>query len=56
MFEFTGKIKDISFDYRGNTAYITLIVDQKKSACDCYDKLTNEECLDVKIDKQREKR
>ena len=56
MFEFTGKIKDISFDYSGNTAYITLIVDQKKSACDCYDKLKNEECLDVKIDKHREKR
>jgi hypothetical protein len=56
MFEFIGKLKDISFDLKGNNAYITICVEQKNSACNCYEKLHEEKALDIKISKHKEKR
>ena len=56
MYELTGTIKDIAVDFRGQKAYLTLTVDQKRSAINCYDDLHVEEKLSFKIDKYREKR
>ena len=56
MFELTGTIKDVSVDFRGKNAYLTLSIEQKQSAINCYDDLHLEEKLSFKIDKYREKR
>lgn len=56
MYELTGTIKDISVAFRGKDAYLTLSIDQKQSAINCYDDLHLEEKLSFKIDKYKEKR
>ena len=56
MYELTGTIKDVSVDFKGKNAYLTLTIDQKRSAINCYDDLHLEEKLTFKIDKYREKR
>lgn len=56
MYELNGTIKDISVDFRGNKAFLTLSINQKQSAINCYDELHLSEKLSIKIDKYREKR
>ena len=56
MYELSGTIKDVSVDFRGKNAYLTLSIDQKQSAINCYDDLHVEEKLSFKIDKYKEKR
>lgn len=56
MYDLTGTIKDISVDFRGNKAFLTLTVDQKEAALSCYDVFHLEKKLSFKIDKFREKR
>lgn len=56
MFELTGKIKDLNIDYRTGETLLTLSVDQKKSAMNCFDELNGADKLSLKIDKHREKR
>lgn len=56
MYELRGTIKDLNIDYKTGKALLTLAVDQKQSAMNCYDELTGADRLSIKIDKYREKR
>lgn len=56
MWELTGTIKDVSVDYRSNRAFLTLSIDQKQAAIDCFDNLHLAEKLTFKIDKYSKKR
>ena len=56
MYELRGAIKELNIDYKTGKALLTLAVDQKQSAMNCYDELNGTETLSVKIDKYREKR
>ena len=52
----TGKIADMSLDFRSGKAKLTLELNEKQSAMNLYDELHECEKLSVKIDKHREKR
>jgi hypothetical protein len=56
MFEFTGSIKDVYVDFRGNKAFLTFAIDQKQFAIDCYDNLHHCEKVAIKVDRHRKKR
>lgn len=56
MYELRGAIKELNIDYRTGKALLTLAVDQKQSAMNCYDELNGADRLSIKIDKYREKR
>lgn len=56
MYELNGTIQGVSADYLTGNTLLTLAIDQKQSALNCYDDLHLEEKLDFKIDKHREKR
>ena len=56
MYELSGKIQGVSVDYQTGKALLTLAVEQKQSAINCYDELHLEERLSFKIDKYRKKR
>lgn len=56
MYELSGQIKDLSFDFRTGKANLTLSINEKQSAMDMYDELNGAEKLSIKIDKYREKR
>lgn len=56
MYELNGAIKELNIDYRTGKALLTLAINQKQSAMNCYDELNGTETLSVKIDKYREKR
>lgn len=56
MYELSGTIQNVSVDYQTGNALLTLSVNQKQSAINCFDELHLEEKLSFKIDKHREKR
>ena len=56
MHEFTGTITDIRADMFNGDVYIVLRANEKQSALACYNELTNEEKLSIKIAKYRERR
>lgn len=56
MYELNGNIKGFYIDYLTGNATLTLEIEQKRSATNCYDELHNTEKLSIKIDKYREKR
>ena len=56
MYELTGNVQNLAIDFKTQKAVLTLIIDQKKDAVDCYDELRDVEKIAVKIDKYREKR
>ena len=56
MYELNGAIKDLNIDYKTGKALLTLAVNQKQSAMNCYDELNGADRLSIKIDKYREKR
>lgn len=56
MYELTGTIKDFSLDYRSGNATLTLSINEKQSAMNCFDELNGVEKLSVKIEKYRERR
>jgi hypothetical protein len=56
MYDLSGAIKDFSLDYRTGNAVLTLSINQKQSAMNCFDELNGVEKLSVKIDRYREKR
>lgn len=56
MYELNGTIKGISTDYQTGQALLTLAINQKQPAFNCFDELQNAEKLSIKIDKYREKR
>ena len=56
MHELTGHIKDVSINYLGRSANLTLSIDNVHSATNCYDELHECEKLSIKIGKYRNKR
>lgn len=56
MYELNGNIKELNIDYRTGNALLTISVNQKQSAINCYDELHGADKLTIKIDKHREKR
>lgn len=56
MYELNGTIQGVSVDYGTGKALLTLSINQKQSALNCYDELHLDEKLSIKIDKYREKR
>lgn len=56
MYELSGTIKELNIDYQTGKALLTLAVNQKQSAINCFDELHGVEKLSIKIDKHREKR
>lgn len=56
MYELTGRIKDVSIDYRSNKAFLTFAINRKRTALNCYDDLHLEEKLSLKVEKYKEKR
>ena len=56
MYELSGKIKELNIDYRTGVSLLTLAVNEKQSAMNCFDELNGADKLSIKIDKYREKR
>jgi hypothetical protein len=56
MYDLSGKIKELNIDYRTGEALLTLAVNEKRSAMNCFDELNGADKLAIKIDKHREKR
>lgn len=51
-----GSIKDLSLDFKTNTANLTLSISNRNAAMQAYDDLKDIEKLDIEIKKYREKR
>lgn len=56
MYELNGTIKELNIDYQTSKTLLTLSVNQKQAAINCFDELKDVEKVDIKIDKHREKR
>lgn len=56
MYELTGKIADLSLDFRTGKAKLTLELNEKQAAMDMYDEFHEAEKLSIKICKYRQKR
>lgn len=56
MFELTGNIKELSIDFETGEAMLTLTINEKQQAINCYDSFPKSEKMSFKIDKYREKR
>lgn len=56
MYELHGTIKGVSVDYLTGDTLLTLSINHKQAAINCYDDLHLAEKLSIKIDKHREKR
>lgn len=56
MYELSGRIKDLSFDFRSQTPTLTLSINEKNDAMALFDDLHEADKLSIKIDKYREKR
>lgn len=56
MYELNGTIKELNIDFLTGKALLTLSVNQKQSAINCWDELHGAEKVAIKIDKHREKR
>lgn len=56
MYELTGKIADMSLDFRTGKAKLTLELNEKKAAMDLFDDLHQCEKLSIEIKKYRNKR
>lgn len=56
MYELSGKIADMSLDFKTGRAKLTLELNEKQTAMNMYDELSRCEKLSIKIGKHREKR
>lgn len=56
MYELDGTIKELNIDYQTGKALLTLSVNQKQSAINCYDELKSEEKLTFNIERYTESR
>lgn len=56
MFNLTGTIQNIALDFNTGKPLLTLLINEKKDAGDCFDNLHGAEKIAVKIDKYRVKR
>lgn len=55
-FELTGSIKDMSFSCNGDTAFITLSVDNRRNAIEAYNSLYLKDKVSIQLDVYRKKR
>lgn len=56
MWELTGKIADMTLDFRSGKAKLLLELNERQSSMDMFDELNQCEKLKIKIDKHRERR
>lgn len=56
MYELTGTIKEFNIDYQTGKPLLTLAVNQKQSAINCWDELKSKEKLTFKIGRYTESR
>ena len=56
MYELTGKLKDLSIDYKSSKGNLTISINEKVELINCFDKLSQCDKVTIKIDKHREKR
>lgn len=56
MYELSGSIKDFTIDFKTGKPKLTLELNEKQDAMDCYDDLHEAEKLSIKISKYRKKR
>lgn len=56
MCELTGKLKELSVDFRTGKASLILSVNEKQIAMNLFDQLSQEEKVSISISKHREKR
>jgi hypothetical protein len=56
MFEFTGYIKDLVFDYFSGKTLLTFAINEHENARECYDQLKEPGDLVIRVDKRRKKR
>ena len=56
MYELNGNIKELNIDFLTGKALLTLAVNQKQSAINCWDELKNRDKLTFKIGKYTESR
>lgn len=56
MYELSGNIKELNIDYQTGNALLTLAVNQKQSAINCWDELHSKEKLSFKIGRYTESR
>ena len=56
MYELSGAIQGVSVDYKTGDAILTLSLNQKQQALNCFDELHTEEKLSIRIDRFKEKR
>lgn len=56
MYELSGKVQNLAFDFKSGKAVLTLLIDQKNDAGKMFDELHDVEKIAVKIDKYRLKR
>lgn len=54
--DLTGRIKELSLDFRSQTPILTLSINEKNDVMALYDELHEADKLSIKIDKYREKR
>lgn len=56
MWDFTGKIRDLSTEFRSGAAVLTLVINEVQSIADCFDELNGCEKLTIRLDRWRKKR
>lgn len=56
MYELSGQVQNLAFDFKTGKAVLTLLINEKNDAGRCFDELHEVEKIAVKIDKHREKR
>lgn len=56
MYELTGSVKGVSFDYLTGKPMVTLELNEKQTALDMVDALSGAEKLSLKVDKYRKRR
>lgn len=56
MYELTGRVQNLALDFNTGKPLLTLLINEKRDAGACFDKLHDAEKIAVKIDKYREKR
>jgi hypothetical protein len=56
MHELTGNIQNLSIDFKSEKAVLTLLINEKRDAVNCFEELQGAEKIAVKIGKYRAKR
>lgn len=56
MFEFSGKIEGLQFDFKTGNTVLNININEKQDVMDCFDELHAAPKLSIKIDKYRKKR